>query len=77
MFKSKIMTRSQEEIKIYFKTYVQDIESKGFKDPERHKESRQKRIQEEMRSVGSPAKRAVAKVRRVQKKAEESGPPNA
>lgn len=51
IFKSKILSRSIEDIKAYFNHWLQAIETRGFLDPELHSEQRQKRIEEELRSV--------------------------
>lgn len=67
MFKNKILSRSIEDIKVYFKTWLQDIEAKGYKDPARHSEQRQKRIQEELKTVresgGGAVQRKVLQLR--------------
>lgn len=51
MFKNKILTRSVDDIKVYFKTWLQEIEARGYMDPGMHSEMRQKRIQEELKTV--------------------------
>jgi hypothetical protein len=51
MFKNKILSRSVDEIKAYFNHWLQSIEARGFLDPELHSEQRQKRIEEELRTV--------------------------
>lgn len=51
MFKNKILARSFDDINAYFKNWLLDIEARGFMDPARHSEQRQKRIQEELKSV--------------------------
>jgi len=33
MFKNKILTRSTEDIKAYFRTWLEEIEARGFTDP--------------------------------------------
>lgn len=51
IFKNKILSRSVDEIKAYFNHWLQSIQERGFLDPELHAEQRQKRIEEELRSV--------------------------
>lgn len=46
MFKNKILTRSEVDIKLYFKTWMENIEKTGFTDPSRFAEGRRKMIEE-------------------------------
>lgn len=87
MFKNKILSRSVDDIKAYFNHWLQSIKESGFLDPELHAEQRQKRIEEELRSVREtgvavqrrvPAMPVVEEVQEVKKleevKGEENGP---